>query len=90
MMTSPDDSRTAKDLMESSNLPKIKLTDTLDIAVHNFFRKNTDELIVIDKEGGYGGVLRKRDVVLAIEEGQKSPSLSGTPSGSVNAEKASS
>ncbi len=90
MMTSPDDSRTAKDLMESSNLPKIKLTDTLDIAVHNFFRKNTDELIVIDKEGGYGGVLRKRDVVLAIEEGQKSPYSSGTPSGSVIAEKASS
>ena len=90
MMTSPDDSRTAKDLMESSNLPKIKLTDTLDIAVHNFFRKNTDELIVIDKEGGYGGILRKRDVVLAIEEGQKSPFLSSTPSGSVNAEKASS
>ncbi len=90
MMTSPDDSRTAKDLMESSNLPKIKLTDTLDIAVHNFFRKNTDELIAIDKEGGYGGVLRKRDVVLAIEEGQKSPSLSGTLSGSLNAEKASS
>ncbi len=89
IMTSPDDSRTAKDLMESSNLPKIKLTDTLDIAVHNFFRKNTDELIVIDKEGGYGGVLRKRDVVLAIEEGQKTPYSSGAPSGSVNAEKAS-
>ncbi|MHB1600663.1 MAG: chloride channel protein, partial [bacterium] len=73
MMTSPDDSRTAKDLMDSSNIPRIKITDTLDIAVHNFFRKNTDELIIIDKDGNYRGILRKRDVVLAIEEGQKSP-----------------
>ena len=73
MMNSPDDSRTAKDIMETSNLPKIKSSDTLDIAVHNFFRKNTDELIVIDEKGSYVGILRKRDVVLAIEEGQKAP-----------------
>jgi CBS domain-containing protein len=71
--------------MDTSSLPKIRLTDTLDIAVHNFFRKNTDELIVIDKEGIYKGILRKRDVVLAIEEGQKTPSSSaGAPNGSLN------
>ena len=88
MMTSPDDSRTAKDLMDTSSLPKIRLTDTLDIAVHNFFRKNTDELIVVDKDSRYKGILRKRDVVLAIEEGQKSSSSSSvTPNGSLNAEK---
>jgi CBS domain-containing protein len=74
--------------MDTSSLPKIRLTDTLDIAVHNFFRKNTDELIVVDKDSRYKGILRKRDVVLAIEEGQKSSSSSSvTPNGSLNAEK---
>ena len=73
MMTSPDDSRTAKDLMDSSKMPRIKMTDTLDIAVHNFFRKNTDELLIMDNDGNYRGILRKRDVLLAIEEGQKQP-----------------
>jgi CBS domain-containing protein len=76
--------------MDTSSLPKIRLTDTLDIAVHNFFRKNTDELIAVDKDGRYKGILRKRDVVLAIEEGQKSPSYSsssGKPNDSLNAAK---
>ena len=71
MLTSPDDSRLAKDIMDSSFIPRIRITDTLDIAVHSFFRKNTDELIVINEDGNYEGILRKRDVVLAIEGGQK-------------------
>ncbi|MCL4322744.1 MAG: chloride channel protein [Deltaproteobacteria bacterium] len=71
MLTSPDDSRLAKDIMDSSFIPRIRITDTLDIAVHSFFRKNTDELIVINEDGNYEGILRKRDVVLTIEGGQK-------------------
>jgi len=30
-----------------------------------------DELIIVDEKGDYQGILRKRDVVLAIEGGQK-------------------
>ena len=70
MLTSPDDQRLAKDIMDSSSIPRIKINDTLDIAVHNFFRKNTDELIVVDENGNYMGILRKRDVLLAIEKGE--------------------
>lgn len=70
MLTSPDDQRLAKDIMDTSSIPRIKINDTLDIAVHNFFRKNTDELIIVDENGNYMGILRKRDVVLAIEKGE--------------------
>ena len=69
MLTSPDDSRLAKDIMDPPPIPRIKINDTLDIAVHSFFRKNTDELIIVDEKGDYQGILRKRDVVLAIEGG---------------------
>ena len=67
------DSRTAGDIMEtdSSAVPSIRINDTLDIAVHSFFRKNTDELLVVNENGEYQGILKKRDVVLAIEEGDK-------------------
>jgi CBS domain. len=71
MLTSPDDSRLAKDIMDPPPIPRIKINDTLDIAVHSFFRKNADELIIVDEKGDYRGILRKRDVVLAIEGGQK-------------------
>ncbi|MHB1661548.1 MAG: chloride channel protein [bacterium] len=67
MMTSPDDSRLARDIMDSSSMPKIRMNETLDIAVHSFFRKNTDELIAVNEDGNYEGILRKRDVLLAIE-----------------------
>lgn len=70
MLTTPEDSRLAKDIMDSSRVPKIRISDTLDIAVHTFFRKNSDELVVIDRDGDYKGILRKRDVLLAIEEGK--------------------
>jgi len=70
MLTSPEDSRLARDIMDASRVPKIKINDTLDIAVHSFFRKNSDELVVIDRSGAYKGILRKRDVLLAIEEGR--------------------
>ena len=71
MLTSPDDSRLAKDIMDPPPIPRIKINDTLDIAVHSFFRKNADELIIVDEKGDYRGILRKRDVLLAIEGGQK-------------------
>ncbi len=70
MMTSPDDSRVARDIMDSS-IPRIRISETLDIAVHSFFRKNTDELVVINPEGKYEGILRKRDVVYAMEEDEE-------------------
>ena len=71
MLTSPDDSRTAGDIMlPSGSVPRIKITDTLDVAVHSFFNKNTDELVVVDAKGAYRGILRKRDVLLAIEGGE--------------------
>ncbi|MHB1662113.1 MAG: chloride channel protein [bacterium] len=71
VMTSPDDSRLAKNIMDSSSIPKIRINETLDIAVHSFFRKNTDELVAVNEDGGYEGILRKRDVLLAIEPAEK-------------------
>jgi CIC family chloride channel protein len=72
MMNTPDDSRLAKDIMETKKIPKIKITETLDIVVHNFFRKKTDELFVIDgKTEKYVGIVRKRDVLLVINRAEK-------------------
>jgi CIC family chloride channel protein len=75
MMTSPDDSRLARDIMDASSIPKIRINETLDIAVHKFFRKNTDELIAVNEYGNYEGILRKRDVLLAIEPVEKNGSV---------------
>jgi len=72
MLTSPDDSRLAGDLMETRLIPKVKLNETLDIVVHNFFRKKTDEIFVIDNTTQeYVGIIRKRDVLLVIEDAEK-------------------
>ncbi len=72
MMNTPDDSRLAKDIMETKKIPKIKITETLDIVVHNFFRKKTDELFVIEgKTEKYVGIVRKRDVLLVINRAEK-------------------
>ncbi len=68
MLTSPDDPKLAKDLMETDVIPKVKLNETLGIVVHNFFRKKTDELFVIDDATQkYVGIIRKRDVLSVIE-----------------------
>lgn len=69
--TFPEDSRLAIDIMDTSFTPRIRINETLDIAVHTFFRKNTDELIAVNEDGNYEGILRKRDVLLAIEPTKK-------------------
>ena len=71
MMNTPDDERVARDIMETKKIPKIKITETLDVVVHNFFRKKTDELFVVEgKTEKYRAIIRKRDVLVVINNAE--------------------